>query len=126
MSYPRGNLVRSFVWLLLVSVLAGLLSSCNGVFCFSSFSSPVITTLTPTAVLVGGSQVQLTIIGSDFSSGAVIIFSNGALLQPSSVTSSEIIVIVPGTLIATPGNLSFRVRNDCGALSNFATLRINN
>jgi hypothetical protein len=100
--------------------------SCAGVFCFSSSSSPVIATLAPTAALAGGSQVQLTISGSDFISNAVIISSNGALLQPSSLTSSEIIVIVTGTLIAIPGNLSLRVRNDCGALSNIVTLRITN
>jgi hypothetical protein len=74
----------------------------------------------------GGSQVQLTISGSDFNSNPVIILSNRALLQPSSLTSSEIIVIVTGRLIAIPGNLSLGIRNDCGALSNIVTLQITN
>ena len=55
--------------------LALLLTSCNAVFCFST--GPTIATVTPGPVLVGGTQVRLTIVGSNFDDGAFAVLSDG-------------------------------------------------
>ena len=96
--------------------LALLLTSCNAVFCFST--GPTIATVTPGPVLVGGAQVRLTIVGSNFDNGAVAVLSDGTQLQPVSVNSSQMVILVPAGQIVTPGTLVVRVSNPCGGFSN--------
>jgi hypothetical protein len=96
--------------------LALLLTSCNAVFCFST--GPTIATVTPGSVLVAGTQVRLTIVGSNFDDGAFAVLSDGTQLQPESVNGSQMVIVVPAGQIVTPGTLFVRVSNPCGGFSN--------
>jgi hypothetical protein len=110
--------------ILLVLVLAMLLTSCGAVFCLSFSSGPAITTVTPGSVLVGGAQVQLTIVGTNFGNNAVVVLSDGTQLQPLSLNGSRMVVILPADHIVNPGTLFVSVSNPCGGFSNTFAVRV--
>jgi hypothetical protein len=57
-------------------------------------------------------------VGSNFDNGAVAVLSDGTQLQPVSVNSSQMVILVPAGQIVTPGTLVVRVSNLCGGFSN--------
>ncbi len=62
-------------------------------------ATPAISSLSPCDVIAGSGSFTLTIDGSGFASGASVSFG-GSPLTPSSVTSSQLVVSVPGSLVA--------------------------
>lgn len=70
---------------------------------------PVLTSLSPSSVVAGSADFDLTLSGSGFQQGAAVIFG-GTLLTPASVTASTIVVRVTRNLIQTPEVIQVRVR----------------
>jgi IPT/TIG domain-containing protein len=120
---PRHNWNR-LLSIFLALVLAMLLPSCGAVVCLSFSSGPAITTVTPGSVLVGGAQVQITIIGTNFGNNAVVVLSDGTQLQPVTLNGSQMVVILPADHIVTPGTLIVSVSNPCGGFSNTIAVRV--
>src|SRR5262249_34934491 len=66
-------------------------------------SGPTITSLTPDSVQEGSGSFTLTVSGSNFVSGATVQWTeNGATtpLTPFSVSSSQLLVVVPSSLLS--------------------------
>ncbi len=91
---------------------------------------PVITTLSPSAAIAGGSTFNLTVFGSNFvstggifTSGATVRW-NGSPLLTSFVSATQLTATVPGTLIANIGSASVTVQNPDGGVSNTANFTI--
>jgi hypothetical protein len=62
--------------------------------------TPFIDSLSPVATAPGtGQNLQLTILGTGFASGATVNF-NGTSLTPSSISSTQIVVTVPASSLA--------------------------
>lgn len=70
---------------------------------------PTLSSLSPTSVVAGSADFDLTLSGSGFQQGAAVIFG-GTLLTPASVTASTIVVRVTRNLIQTPEVIQVRVR----------------
>jgi FG-GAP-like repeat/Abnormal spindle-like microcephaly-assoc'd, ASPM-SPD-2-Hydin/FG-GAP repeat len=73
--------------------------------------TPFIDSLSPVATAPGtGQDLQLTILGSGFASGATVNF-NGTSLTPSSISNTQIAVTVPASSLATALTASVTVVN---------------
>src|SRR5262249_35915885 len=72
--------------------------------------APVISSLSPGTVLAGSGAFTLTITGGTFQAGAVVSFGS-AVLFPTSVSSTQITVTVPGYLITAAGSVPVTVTN---------------
>ena len=70
---------------------------------------PTITSLSEGSAVAGSGDFQLTINGTNFVSGAFVGVGSGTTLVPSSITSTQITVIVPSRLIYSAGTLTFSV-----------------
>ena len=73
-------------------------------------AAPVISSLSPGNVRSGSGTFTLTITGGTFQSGAVVSFGS-AVLFPTSVSSTQITVTVPGYLITLAGSIPVAVTN---------------
>lgn len=71
-------------------------------------SSPVIGSLNTGLAFAGGADFTLTITGDKFTSDALVLFG-GIPLTPTFVTSTQVVVSVPSSLIAVPGTPSVTV-----------------
>jgi hypothetical protein len=71
---------------------------------------PAITNLNPNLAVAGGGPFQLTITGTNFVTGATVNFG-GSTLTPSTVSSTQITVTVPGSAIAGAGTRNVTVTN---------------
>jgi hypothetical protein len=109
----RTRAILSF--LLAVSLIP--LLSCGANVCFTG-SSPQIVSVTPGTVLNGSSAVQVTIIGSNFSDGTVVIFDNGTQLAPATITPSRMTVFFGATFFNGAGNIRFHLSDGCRGASN--------
>jgi len=93
-------------------------------------AGPVITSLSPSSAIAGGSTFNLTVIGTNFlSSGGIftagpVVQWNGSPLVTSFVSGTQLTAIVPGTLITNIGTASITVQNPGGQVSNSATYAI--
>jgi len=112
-------------------------ADCNGCHGFTASATVDFGPATPsvsgisTGTVIAGQNKVLTITGSSFTSvsGGVVVTdfvtlsgnSGSITLQPSSVTSTSIVVTIPGTL--APGNYDLRVANASKA-SNLKTLSV--
>lgn len=75
---------------------------------------PIITTLSPGAVVAGSGTFDLTVSGSNFMpnpGGSTVNFGLDTGLVPSAVTSSSVTVSVPAKDIASPGIIPVTVAN---------------
>lgn len=81
-------------------------------------SSPFLISLSVTAVPVGSASFTLTITGTNFRDGAQVMF-NTTLLAATAVSSQQIDVVVPASLLLSAGRVPVTVVNpDNGGVSN--------
>jgi hypothetical protein len=73
-------------------------------------AAPAISSLSPGNVRSGSGTFTLTITGGTFQSGAVVSFGS-AVLFPTSVSSTQVTVTVPGYLITLAGSIPVSVTN---------------
>ena len=72
---------------------------------------PSISTLSPTSATAGGAAFALTITGTGFAAGATVTFGTFGSIVPTSISSTQIVVQIPATDIATGGNVNVTVTN---------------
>lgn len=88
-----------------VQVVSG--SSTSNTLTMTVLPSPVISTIAPTGVQAGSGNTVLTITGSNLSQGQYYFFTQvrfgSTLLEPSSVSPTQVQVTVPSSLLTTPG-----------------------
>jgi len=88
-----------------------------------SSGTPVITTLSPNSTTQGGSGFTLTVFGSNFNVGAVVLW-NGSALSTSFVNGFQLTAFVPASQINTQGTALVTVLNPGGATSNGLTFTV--
>jgi hypothetical protein len=104
----------------------------QGTFGPQSSFAPIITSLNPTSVQAGSSSFVLTVNGANFGTGATVLWSpsGGTLTALTPFTpgsSSQLQVLVPSSLVTTPGTVSITVSQLVGRSfvnSNAATFTI--
>ncbi len=67
--------------------------------------------MSPNSAVAGDASFTLTIDGNNFLPGAVVTWATQADLTPSNITSSQILVDVPASYIAVPGEFAVGVSN---------------
>ncbi len=72
--------------------------------------APVLTSISPESAVAGAADTLLTLTGSDFQSGAVVLFGLDSL-TPASQTATQITALVPAASLASARTVSVRVRN---------------
>src|SRR5262249_10612028 len=77
---------------------------------------PIVTSVSPSKIRVGASEVLISISGSDFNPGAIVMFGE-AQLATSFGSPTQLEVLVPGDLLAEGGVIQLKVRNARGELS---------
>jgi sugar lactone lactonase YvrE len=77
---------------------------------------PTITSLNPSSAYAGGAAFLLTVNGTSFLSGAVVMW-NGTALSTSFVNATQLTASVPAALIATVGTASVTVIGPNGTVS---------
>ncbi len=84
--------------------------------------APRITSLIPASAAAGGPQFTLTVLGSGFNpaslAGSSVVRWNGAALQTTYISASEVRAVVPPGLIEQPTTASITVDNTGRAVSN--------
>lgn len=70
-----------------------------------------VTGLTPNSAVVGDAGFTLTIDGNNFLPGAVVTWETQSDLTPSSINSTQILVDIPASYIAVPGEFAVGVSN---------------
>ena len=90
-------------------------------------SLPTITNLNPDCANQNTTVTDMVITGTQFEFGALVNF-DGTLLLPSSYNpvtiGTQIVVTIPGNLLATAGVVQVRVENPDGQDSNFLPFTI--
>lgn len=90
--------------------------------------SPSIISLNPSAAVAGSGPMTLTVFGANFSASeggpASIVTWNGADLPTTYVSATQLTAQLSPALLATPADVTVRVRNPTGLLSNTATFTI--
>lgn len=88
---------------------------------------PIISTIAPSFVTVGGPAFTLIVIGSNFVNGATVRI-DGQDLATAFVAANELQAFVPASLIAQPAVLGVSVRNPSpgGGISATLQLQVNN
>jgi hypothetical protein len=76
----------------------------------SQSGTPVISSLSPSAVPVGSASFTLTIFGTNFESGATVSFGS-SILYPTANTGTSISVTVPAYLVTQTGAIPVVVTN---------------
>lgn len=87
-------------------------------------SGPTITTLSPTSAVAGGAAFTLTVTGTNYQSGAVVIF-NGTNLATTFVSGTQLTAQVTPGQIANAGTATVVVRNPDTQQSTAANFNIN-
>jgi uncharacterized protein (TIGR03437 family) len=78
--------------------------------------APAITTVSPGSVTASGPGFALTVNGSNFVSGALIMWNGDPPAAPTFISAAQLSVFVPPDLIASPGDRKITVQNP-GAIS---------
>ena|SRR2546430_2526402 len=99
------------------------LLSCGANVCFTG-SSPQIISVTPGTVITGSSPVQVTIVGSNFSDGTVIIFNDGTQIVPATVTPSRMTVFFAASFFNGVGVIHFHLSDGCRGSSNTVLISV--
>jgi len=73
-------------------------------------TTPTISQLSPDSASSGTSGFMLTVNGSSFASNASVSF-NGAAMQTTFVSGSQIMAAIPASAIATPATVAVTVTN---------------
>jgi uncharacterized protein (TIGR03437 family) len=82
-----------------------------------------LSSLSPNSAIAGGAAFALTVNGSNFVSGATVMW-NGSALSTTFIGGSQLTASVSATLIASQGTPSVTVQNPGGATSNALTFTI--
>jgi subtilisin family serine protease len=77
---------------------------------------PLITSLSPDRITAGGPDFFLTVNGSGFRTGAVVLWNNAPVVTDFG-SASQLNATIPASLILQPGTASVVVRNPSGELS---------
>jgi hypothetical protein len=99
------------------------LLSCGTNMCFTG-SSPQIVSVTPGTVVNGSSALQVTIIGSNFTDGTVVIFDDGTQLAPATITPSRMTVFFAATFFNGVSTIRFHLSDGCRGASNTVAINI--
>jgi hypothetical protein len=86
-------------------------------------ATPTITALTPSSAVVGGPAFTLTVDGTNFVSGATVLW-NGALKTTTFGSATRVTASIVATDIATAGSASVTVRNPDQQVSTARTFTI--
>jgi hypothetical protein len=84
---------------------------------------PIVNMISPAAIRVGSGQVALSVTGSKFVPGSVVLLGD-TLLATTFRSESELEAQVEASLVAEGGRAAIRVRNPRGELSGAAVLLI--
>lgn len=80
-------------------------------------TAPSISAVSPTTVASGGQDFTLTVTGSNFDAGTVVLW-NGSRLATTLVNARQVTAVVPGALIATGGTANITAISAGGLVSN--------
>ncbi len=102
-------------------------TSGNLSFSINTVSAPALTLIAPATATVGGAGFTLNMTGTGFVAGATVNFGSNPAITPSSVTSTQIVAVIPAADIVTAGMVNVTVTNPAGGgTSNAQTFTINN
>lgn len=76
--------------------------------------------LSPATVFSGSGDLKVTISGNGFTSGDSVVV-NGTVLQITSLTATQITVVIPASFLGTPGNVPLTITNSSNQ-SNYLVL----
>jgi hypothetical protein len=83
--------------------------------------APTLNSIAPTTVTVGTVPVSLTLTGSGFQPGCVVVFTPPSAspvnVVPDSCTPNQAVVHLPATVLGVPGSAQVRVANPGGLTS---------
>jgi hypothetical protein len=103
------------------TIHSSLVNTMGGAFSTSALditlSLPTISSLTPSSVSAGGAAFALTVSGSNYGSGATVVYWNSTALTTTYVNSTVVTAAVPASLIASPGSISITVVTGNGTSS---------
>ncbi|HXB68611.1 MAG TPA: IPT/TIG domain-containing protein [Candidatus Acidoferrales bacterium] len=102
-----------------VSTLDGAVSNSTSL----SIETFAISSLLPAGGFAGDAGFSLTITGSGFPTGATVTFA-GTVLQPSSVSSTQITADIPASLVAIQGAIPVSVSSPGGSVSNWLSYTV--
>ena len=107
----------------LITVLNPDKTASNGVlFSVGAGQGPTISSLSISSVQAGGPGSQITVVGTNYSNGAVVMWNGGGTpqaLTTAFVSSTQLTALIPSSLIATPATVFLSVQNpNGGGLSN--------
>ena len=86
--------------------------------------APTISALSPTAQVVGGPALTLTITGTNFTAGSTVNFNNVSY-TPTAVTATTATVTIPASVLSTLGSYPVSVTSG-GGTSNVFTFVVSN
>src|SRR5204862_8143989 len=89
-----------------------------------STSAPALASLTPNSATAGGPAFTLTANGTNFVTGATVLW-NGAARTTTFVSSTRVTASIPASDIAAAGSVPVSVRNPDGQTSGSQTFTIN-
>ncbi len=84
---------------------------------------PTITSISPSTVTAGGPAFTVTVTGTNFLTGAVVL-ANGNPLNSTVVSATQLTAQVPPNVIAQPGTVQITAANMGGSASTAVTLTI--
>ena len=102
---PAPFALRCLAFATLIALCASLSACFGGLAAFL----PVIVTITPNSIPAGGPAQTITITGTGFASAVPL--ANGTALAITSVSSTQIVAILPASLTASPGTIAIVVVN---------------
>ena len=86
--------------------------------------TPAITALSPSAQVVGGPALTLTITGTNFTTASTVNFNNVSY-TPTSATATTVVVTIPASVLSTVGAYPVSVTT-AGGTSNVFTFTVSN
>lgn len=90
---------------------------------------PAVTAVTPNSASAGSADLPIEVDGSDYLSGAQIVFQNGSTstnLATTFVSADKLTATIPAGLLAAPGSADVYVANPLQLLSNKEPFTISN
>ena len=94
------------------------------IFTISVPPASTVTTLSPTSAVAGAAAFQLTVNGTGFVNGSVVIW-NGSPIGTGFVSATQITALIDSSLIATAGTANVAVQNPGAAVSTAVKFPIN-
>src|SRR5437870_1347481 len=77
----------------------------------ASVPSPVIHQMVPSTLAAGGPDFMLTVRGSGFQPGSIVLWNGAARAATFNKYSQEMIAVIPASDITQPGTARVTVRN---------------